>query len=132
MSMINRVCGRGALACALAAMAPAEGAWGQVAPLPLTLVEALENASGMSPAIGIAGAQIDAARARQRQAGAGLNPELSYDIENFGGANSLRGMDGSESTVGLSQTIELGGKRSARLGKDVLTVLSEMAPALRG
>lgn len=115
MSSINSVCGRMALACALAAIAPISAAWAQqAAPQPLTLAEALERARGASPAIGIANAQVDAARGRQRQAGAGLNPELSYDVENFGGEGNLRGMDSSESTLGVSQTIELGGKRSAR------------------
>ena len=114
MSSINRVCGRMALAWALAAMLPAGAAWAQTPPKPMTLAEALELASAMSPSVGIADAQVDAARGRQRQAGAGINPELSYNVENFSGKGALRGMDGAESTIGLSQQIELGGKREAR------------------
>ena len=114
MSSINRVCGRMALAWALAAMLPAGAAWAQTAPKPMTLAEALELASASSPSVGIADAQVDAARGRQRQAGAGINPELSYNVENFSGKGALRGMDGAESTIGLSQQIELGGKREAR------------------
>src|SRR5690606_29435411 len=115
MSSINRVCGRIALAWALAAMAPTGAAvWAQTAPKPMTLAEALDMARINSPSIGIANAQVEAAQSRQTQAGAGINPELSYSVENFGGNGLLSGMDGSESTIGLSQQLELGGKREAR------------------
>ena len=78
------------------------------------MAEALERARGTSPTIGIAKAQVDAAQARVRQAGAGLNPEVSYEVENFNGDNGFSGTRNAESTIGLSQTLELGGKRSAR------------------
>jgi cobalt-zinc-cadmium efflux system outer membrane protein len=114
MSSMNRVHGRIALAWALAAALPFEAAWAQTPPKPVTLAEALDIAAVSSPAVGIADAQLEAARGRQRQASAGLNPELSYDVENFSGDGALRRMDGAESTIGLSQQIELGGKREAR------------------
>lgn len=114
MSSKNRVCGRIALAWALAAMVPAGTAWAQTTAKPLTLAEALELAGSSSPTLGIADAQVEAARGRQKQAGAGINPELSYNVENFSGKGALRGMDSAESTIGLSQQIELGGKREAR------------------
>lgn len=111
---MSRVCGRVALAWALAAAIPAGAVWAQTAPRQMTLAEALDRARDASPLLGIAGAQVDAARARRDQAGAGINPEASYTVENFGGSGGLRGMDNAESTVGLSQQIELGGKREAR------------------
>lgn len=111
---MNRVCGRMALAWALAAIVPAEAAWAQGALKPITLAEALELAGASSPTLGIADAQVEAARGRQKQAGAGINPELSYSVENFSGNGALRGMNSAESTIGLSQQIELGGKRQAR------------------
>lgn len=114
MSSINRVCGRIALAWALTAMAPVGAAWAQPVATPMTLSEALNKAREGSPTVGIANAQVEAARARQTQAGAGINPELSYTVENFAGNGLLSGMDGAEATVGLSQQIELGGKREAR------------------
>lgn len=114
MFSMKRVCGRAALACALMATIPLSAAWSQTPVTQLTLAEALERARASSPVVGIANAQIDAARGRERQAGVGLNPELSYQVENFSGNGALRGMDNSESTIGLSQVIELGGKRSAR------------------
>ena len=114
MSSINRVRGRAALASALAALAWAAPAAGQEAPRQITLAEVLDLARTGSLTVGIASAQLEAARGRQRQAGAGINPELSYSLENFSGSGSLRGMDNAESTIGLSQQIELGGKREAR------------------
>lgn len=126
MSSMNRVCGRVALAWALAAMVPAGAAWAQTTQKPLTLAEALELAGSSSPILGIADAQVEAARGRQKQAGAGINPELSYNVENFSGKGALRGMDSAEATIGLSQQIELGGKREARretAGRQTATVV---------
>jgi len=111
---MTRVCGRVALAGALAAMAPIGAAWAQAAPKPMTLSEALDLARANSPLVEIANAQVEAARARQRQAGAGINPEASYTVENFSGSGVMSGMNNAESTIGLSQQIELGGKREAR------------------
>lgn len=111
---MTRVCGRVALSWALAAMAPIGAAWAQTATKPMTLAEALDLARSRSPIVGIANAQVEAAQGRQRQAGAGINPEVSYTVENFSGSGALGGMDNSESTIELSQQIELGGKREAR------------------
>lgn len=118
MLSINRVRGRIVSSCALfwalAAIAPVGAAWAQSQPRPMTLAEALDKARGSSPAVGIANAQVEAARGRQKQAGAGINPEASYEVENFSGDGPYRSMQNAESTIGLSQVIELGGKRSAR------------------
>lgn len=114
MSSIHSVFGRAALAWALAGLVPVGVAFGQEAARQITLAEALDLARNGSPSVGIANAQLDAARGRQKQAGAGLNPELSYDVENFSGSGALRGMDSSESTIGISQQFELGGKQQAR------------------
>lgn len=114
MFSMNRVCGRVALACALTTFAPIAGAWAQPASKPMTLAQALDTAREGSPLLGAANASVEAARARQTQAGAGINPELSFDVENFAGNGLLSGMDSSESTLGISQQLELGGKREAR------------------
>jgi cobalt-zinc-cadmium efflux system outer membrane protein len=39
------------------------------------------------------------------------NPELGVEVENFNGAGDLRGFQGAESTLSLSQQVELGGQR---------------------
>lgn len=59
-------------------------------------------------------AQIDAAEGRLSQARAWRNPELSLELENFGGEGPLRGFDAAEATVSVSQTLGLG-KRGARV-----------------
>lgn len=43
------------------------------------------------------------------------NPELSLDVENFAGKGPMQGLDSAETTLSLSQTLELGGKRGARI-----------------
>ncbi len=114
MSSNFRVCGRVALMAALAAMAPIRAAWAQPAVKQMTLAEALDHARASSPIVGIASAELEAARARQKQAGAGINPEASYTVENFSGDSAFRGRSNAESTIGLSQQFELGGKWDAR------------------
>lgn len=93
-------------------LAPREG------PLParLTLEQALEEAEARSPAIVAARAAVEAAEARVRQAGFRSNPELSVEVENFGGTGELAGLRRTESTVALNQRLDLGGRRQARVG----------------
>jgi cobalt-zinc-cadmium efflux system outer membrane protein len=78
---------------------------------PLTLRTALALTLLRSPAL--AAASADARAAEARRLGAGLLPEpsLSLTRENTGG--SLGGA--SETTLVLSQLVELGGKRAARV-----------------
>jgi len=42
------------------------------------------------------------------------NPEISFELEDFGGTGSVEGFDGTETTILLSQLIPLGGKLSKR------------------
>jgi cobalt-zinc-cadmium efflux system outer membrane protein len=60
-------------------------------------------------------AEIAAAQGRLTQAGAWRNPELALDVENFAGKGPLDGFDSAETTLSVSQTLELGGKRQARI-----------------
>ncbi|MCK6478615.1 MAG: TolC family protein [Planctomycetaceae bacterium] len=78
---------------------------------PLTLREALALSLLRSPSLPAAALEVRAAEARQIQAGLLPNPEASYSHENVGG--TLK--DSAERTVLLSQLVELGGKRSARM-----------------
>jgi cobalt-zinc-cadmium efflux system outer membrane protein len=43
------------------------------------------------------------------------NPELVVDLENFLGSGPLRKFDSLETTLSISQLVELGGKRAARI-----------------
>lgn len=82
---------------------------------PIMLADALARAAESSPRVSQAKAQADAAEARARQAGVSPNPELSVEVENFAGTGAFQGLRSTETTLALSQRLELGGKRSARV-----------------
>lgn len=80
-------------------------------PAELTLREALRLALSANPRLQALEWELRKAEGRTRQAGARPNPELSFDLENIGGSSA-----GSEATLSVGQLLELGGKRSARVG----------------
>lgn len=82
---------------------------------PVSLAQALAQGADQSPRVAEAKAKAAAAEARARQAGASPNPELSVEVENFAGTGVFQGLRSTETTLALSQRIELGGKRSARV-----------------
>ncbi len=57
---------------------------------------------------------IRAQEAAVIQAGLYPNPEVSVEIESFGGTNGFSGFGASETTISVGQTILLGGKRDSR------------------
>ena len=57
----------------------------------------------------------EAAEARVRQAGVRTNPELSLDIENALGSGPFTGYGAAETTLSVSQDLELFGRRRARI-----------------
>lgn len=72
------------------------------------------------------------ADARILQAGLRPNPELSLDVENMAGDNAYSGTDSAESTLAISQVMEMGSKRQhrlavARIGSEVLQREYELA-----
>lgn len=81
----------------------------------VTLPQALTQGAEQSPRVAQARAQAEAAEARARQAGVSPNPEIGLEIENFAGTGPYRDTRSAETTLSLSQRIELGGKRSARV-----------------
>ncbi|MBY4722024.1 MULTISPECIES: TolC family protein [Burkholderia] len=110
---------------------PAPSASGSVAPISvpppdalppnsLTLADALSVAARNNPALRGARADVDASAGALMQAGARPNPEVSFLQEGFRRAERT-------STALINQTIELGGKRSARL--DVASYGREAANA---
>lgn len=82
---------------------------------PLDLEEALRLAGAESPVATIADAEIDIAQGNERQAALGPNPEVSLEVENIAGSGEFSGLRSNETTVMLTQPIELGGKRGARM-----------------
>lgn len=81
----------------------------------LTLQMAIAAALERNPALQNAGFQLRIAQAQRIQAGLRPNPEVGVTLENFAGSGAVRGTTALESTLSLSQVIELGGKRGKRL-----------------
>ncbi|WP_443478425.1 TolC family protein [Novosphingobium aerophilum] len=81
----------------------------------LTLDDAVAAAGGSAPAMDAGRAGIDAAKAGRTVAGLRPNPVAQGQIENIIGTGPYSGVRSNETTVGFMQTLELGGKRSARV-----------------
>ena len=80
----------------------------------ITLAQVVDAALRGNPDLIASGYELNAAQARIVQAGLRPNPEVGIELENFAGRGALRGVDGLETTLSLSQVVELGGKRGAR------------------
>lgn len=81
---------------------------------PITLETAIERAIASQPRLAAAEARVDAADARTRQANVGPNPQISLEVEDFAGSGPFRGLDSTQTTLALSQQLQIGGQRSAR------------------
>jgi cobalt-zinc-cadmium efflux system outer membrane protein len=81
----------------------------------LTLRQALALALLQNPELSAFAWEIRAAEARTLQARLRPNPELGLEVENVAGTGALQGGRSTETTLRLSQVIELGGKRARRL-----------------
>jgi outer membrane protein, heavy metal efflux system len=81
----------------------------------LTLRQALALALLQNPELSAFTWEVRAAEARTLQAGLRPNPELGLEVENVAGTGAFQGGRSVETTLRLSQVIELGGKRARRL-----------------
>ena len=81
----------------------------------LALPQALQRALSANPKLAAAGLSIGIATGKRIQAGAIPNPELSFELDNAFGTGDHAGLRSAETTLQLSQSIELGGKRDARI-----------------
>ncbi|MGE0252118.1 MAG: TolC family protein [Dongiaceae bacterium] len=85
-----------------------------IAKTALTLDQAIKRAVEKSPMLGASSARVSAADANRSAAGALPNPSLSVEAENIYGDQAYRSLDNAEMTYGVSQLIEMPGKRSGR------------------
>lgn len=101
--------------CAVLVAAQAPLAWSQVQGKgALTLPQTLQRAASANPRIAAADRTIGMADGRREQANALPNPVVGFEVDNFApGSSSV--VQGAETTLMLSQLIELGGKRDARV-----------------
>lgn len=104
---------RFAVGCALAALAAvlASPAWADPAPSFAELLARLDQ----TPATLEASALLDAAEARARQARVRPNPTLALDAENAFGSGPFSGYGNAETTLSITQDLELWGRRTARI-----------------
>jgi cobalt-zinc-cadmium efflux system outer membrane protein len=80
----------------------------------VTLQDALALALARHPQLAVYPYDLRAADALILQAGLRPNPELGVEVEDVGGRGERRGFDAAQTTLGISQPIELGGKRAKR------------------
>ena len=80
----------------------------------ITLRDAISVALFRNPELKAFSLEIRAKEARALQEGLIPNPEIEIEAENFGGSGDFSSFDSAETTIRLSQLIELGGKRSKR------------------
>lgn len=101
-------------------------------PAPLTLRDAIEAALAHNPDLGVLEFDLRAAKAVRDQAALRPAPTVEATLENFAGTGEARGLKSSETTLAVSQVIELGGKRDSRIGvagaaRDALTAARQAA-----
>lgn len=81
---------------------------------PLTMADALARALTDNPRLDSYSYSMRAAEAERLQAGLRPNPTLGLEVENLAGTGDLSGVKSLESTLMLSQLLELGDKRRKR------------------
>lgn len=81
----------------------------------VTVEDAVRRAVAASPTLKSRDELVSGAQAGIRQSDVLPNPEASVELENFGGSGDFQDLDEAEMTLGVSQRIELGGKRSGRV-----------------
>src|SRR6266436_581446 len=84
-------------------------------PRSISLAQALQHALAANPRLTAAERDIGIAGGLKIQAGALPNPDLSFELGNALGSGRYRGLRSAETNLQLSQLVELGGKREARL-----------------
>lgn len=70
---------------------------------------------GSKSALSAAGRDVGIAGGLRIQSGALPNPEASFELDNAFGSGPYKGTRSAETTLQLSQLVELGGKREARV-----------------
>lgn len=81
----------------------------------MTLEAVIAQALTKSPRLKSSEAARQSSQGELRQAGVWKNPELEVSADNIAGQGPYKGFDSAEVTYGVSQLIEIGGKRSARV-----------------
>ncbi|WP_454633538.1 divalent metal ion exporter subunit IhpA [Bradyrhizobium cenepequi] len=81
----------------------------------LTLPQALQRALAANPRLTAAERDIGIAGGLRIQAGVLPNPDVQFELDNALGSGPYKGLRSAETNLQLSQLVELGGKREARV-----------------
>jgi len=81
----------------------------------VTLPQALAYALLHNPELAVHAWEIRISEAKELQASLLSNPEIDIEVEEIGGRGGRKGFKAAETTLQLSQLIELGNKRSRRM-----------------
>jgi cobalt-zinc-cadmium efflux system outer membrane protein len=84
--------------------------------------ELLRQSEKLAPRLMEGEANLQVAQGLAHQSAALPNPTISYESENFGGSNNFARISPVQNTVSLSETIEIGGKRGARIAAEAANV----------
>jgi len=101
---------RAALACAASGLLSTTVAAQTAPPFPVLL----RQAQTAAPRLALGAAEVRAAEGHAAQAATRPNPALDLMVENAGGSGPYRDFESAETTLSISQPLELGGKRAAR------------------
>jgi cobalt-zinc-cadmium efflux system outer membrane protein len=106
----------------LAVLASVEAPTATAEALP-SFPELLRQSEKLSPRLLEGEANLQAAQGFARQSAALPNPTISYESENFGGSTNFARISPVQNTISLSETVEIGGKRGARIAAEAANVL---------
>lgn len=91
---------------------------------PISLPQALQRALAANPRLTAAERDVGVAGGLRIQSGALPNPEASFELDNALGSGPYRATRSAETNLQLSQLVELGGKREARIAAGQAGVVS--------
>lgn len=91
----------------------------------LTLVDTLDLVTKHNPTLSAYNEEIRAKNAMAIKSGLLPNPTLGIEVDNFAGKDDLKGFKGGETTVSISQVVELGNKRGKR--RNIATIEKDIA-----
>lgn len=97
-------------------------AFAQVNAGDITLADASSRTLTNNPELKSYAYSIRAAEAERIQAGLRPNPELGLQLENIAGTGELRGFRSLETTLAISQIIELGDKQQKRIDRAAMDI----------
>jgi cobalt-zinc-cadmium efflux system outer membrane protein len=100
-----------AMGCAVLAI----GVAGSAPAAPLTLAEAIERTLASNPSLRVYAPRLRAAEQHENTAALRPQFELEAEVQDAFGTGRASGFDGAETTVALSQVIELGNQRGRRI-----------------